>query len=139
MKFYKIILVAIVGLLMLNSCKKDEETATDLLTGGTWKLTESRSDTDGDGTLESDLEPCSADDTINFTTAGTFTTDEGATKCDPSDDQTSSGTWALSSEDKVLTITDSGISIAVEIINLTSSRLEMKATLFGVQELVYTR
>ena len=139
MKIYRILFLAIFGLLMFNSCKKDNESATDLLTGGTWKLTESRSDTNGDGTLEDDLEACSADDTVNFADGGTYTFDEGATKCDPADDQTSSGTWALSSGDKVISLTEDSISIAAEIVTLTSKKLEIKVTFLGVQELVYTR
>jgi hypothetical protein len=139
MKTYSIFFLALFGLLMFSSCSKDDESATDLLTGGTWKLTESRSDTDGDGSLEDDLEPCSADDTVKFEDGGSFTFDEGATKCDPADEQTNTGTWALSSEDKVLTLTQDGISIAAEIVSLTSKRLELKITFLGVQEAVYTR
>ncbi|MCB0522375.1 MAG: lipocalin family protein [Lewinellaceae bacterium] len=141
MKINSILFLAICGLLTLNSCSKDdEETATDLLTGGTWTLSESRSDIDGDGTLESDIEDCSKDDKTTFEKEGTYKFDEGATKCDPADPQTTTGTWALSSDEKTLTVTESGLGLAYTIVSLTSNRLELRGEIFGFAvEAVFTR
>ena len=50
------------------------------------------------------------DNTITFKTGGTWTEDEGSTKCSNSDPQTDNGTWVLSNSDKTLTITTSNNS-----------------------------
>jgi hypothetical protein len=127
MKLNSVIFMALCGLLTLNACSKDDdESPTDLLTGGTWSLSEQRTDTDLDGTLENSLEDCSKDDKTTFEDGGSYKFDEGATKCDPSDPQSSTGTWALSTDGKILTITEDGFPLAFTVVSLTNKRMELK-------------
>ncbi len=140
MKISKILMVAFMGLFILSSCSKDDESAIDHITGGTWKITESRSDIDGDGDLDDDLESCDRDDEYDFEKDGTLNFDEGATKCDPNDPQTEAGTWALSADEKTFTVTSGGFGFAFEVISITSSRMELRSDIFGyTQETVFTR
>ncbi|MEZ4933395.1 MAG: lipocalin family protein [Saprospiraceae bacterium] len=140
MKNSKVLMLAVMGLFLLGSCSKDDESATDYLTGGTWKITESRSDIDGDGDLDDDLESCSRDDEYDFEKDGTLNFDDGAVKCDPTDPQTTTGVWALSGDEKTLTLTVDGFGFAFEVISLTKSRMELRSELFGyTSELVFTR
>lgn len=97
-------LLLMTGVLFTNvHCKKDEETKTDLLTSGQWRVTALTLtpgiDLDGDGDLDPDwyslFEACDKDDYYVFNANGTYESNEGATKCDPDDPQTDSGTWSF--------------------------------------------
>lgn len=111
-------LVAMVGLLAfsMTSCKKDkdEATKTELLTGGNWQLTTLSSDPAFDwfGTpvtnIYAQLPACVKDDLTVFKTNGTVNFDEGPSKCNTNDPQTTSGTWALSTDEKILSVTTDG-------------------------------
>src|SRR5689334_11901361 len=81
------------------SCKKDDsdntgggKTNTDYLTSSVWLYESSGVDVNKDGSVDQTLEQlgvpaCSLDNTLKFDTNGSATADEGATKCDPSDPQ----------------------------------------------------
>ncbi|CAN5388917.1 hypothetical protein BH11BAC2_BH11BAC2_03280 [soil metagenome] len=117
-KYFKPILFLFVASALFSACKKDSaQSNTDKLSGKDWKVTaETISpaiDLFGTGTLVTDLynQPlvfpdCSKDDFTNFKSAGTYLTDEGATKCDAADPQTIAGTWTWNSDETVLTMTD---------------------------------
>lgn len=119
---------------LLISCSKDEESksATDLLTGGSsksWRV-ESRT---FNGTLDP-IDSCEADDFLTFNKSGnTFTDNPGNITCGAS---VSSGTWALSNNDKVLTMTEGGNSNAIDINELSEHKLVLKGnftdTIMGV-------
>ncbi|MBK8568278.1 MAG: hypothetical protein IPN76_34475 [Saprospiraceae bacterium] len=47
------------------------------------------------------LPACIKDDNTVFKTSGTVNFDEGGSKCNPNDPQTTAGTWALSTDEKV--------------------------------------
>ena len=100
-------------LLAFASCKKDSLSKTDLLTDADgWKMVSLTTDPaivdPFTGTQITDLyaqfDACDKDDITTFSANGTFVSDEGATKCDPSDPQTTSGTWLLSADEKTITI-----------------------------------
>ncbi len=61
----------------------------------------------------------------NLTPNGTYTFEEGASKCDPSDPQVwDSGTWVFNSDQTIIVMTSSTYgSINAEIVELTSSKL----------------
>jgi hypothetical protein len=112
-------LVAVCGLLAavsMTSCEKDkdEPTTSEVLTGGAWRLTGLTSDPAFNwfGTpvtnIYAQLPACIKDDNTVFKTSGTVNFDEGGSKCDPNDPQTTSGTWALSTDEKVLSMTTDG-------------------------------
>ena len=97
-------------------CKKDKKedipakTKTELITTGTWKITAQTVnpayDWDGDGDVETNIldntDACLKDNFLTFKTNGTAEDNEGATKCDPLDDQIYSMSWSfLASETKI--------------------------------------
>jgi hypothetical protein len=98
--------------LSLVSCSKDDDNTvsagglapsanTNKLCDKNWKI----SSVFVDGT---DLTPvipgCQIDDLYKFSTDGTLTYDEGPTKCNPSDPQTTPGTWSWASNESKLVI-----------------------------------
>jgi hypothetical protein len=98
-----------------------------MLTSGTWKMTALKTDDDGNGSFETDgfalFPSCVKDNFFTFKTGGDFITDEGATKCDPSDDQTQTSTWAFTSNETKITI-DGDVYIIEQI---SSSTLVIKS------------
>jgi len=115
------------------SCKKDDSAPSkkELLTGKNWVLTaETVSPAiNFNGVLITDLyaqmESCTKDDVSKFNSDGTYTFEEGASKCDPSDPQVwDSGTWVFNSDQTIIVMTSSTYgSINAEIVELTSSKL----------------
>jgi hypothetical protein len=95
-------LIAIPALTLFAACSKDKtqpfnptptpstptKTPKELLVG-TWKIESSVSN--GANTLPD----CSKDNLITFKADGTYTSDQGTVKCDPSDPQNDNGTWNL--------------------------------------------
>lgn len=101
-------------IISLTACSKDDDTTsggggggvtpstnTSKLCNKNWKITSILLD-------GSDLTPlipgCQIDDLYKFSTDGTLTYDEGPTKCDPADPQTTPGTWSWASNETKLVI-----------------------------------
>lgn len=137
--FYVLALVLAGG---FTSCSKDDKddptpaTKTELLTAKSWRLTADSSIEAGETTATDDyatLEACEKDNFIKFASSKVVTFDEGATKCDPTDPQTLTGSWDLNSGETQLFLTDPnlGLPVPFEIVELTSSTLKMKVTFFG--------
>ncbi len=118
--------------LLFASCKKDDK-PEDLLTGTScWKQVKSETrSTATDAWVEGTIDACSKDDCTSYTSDGKTNFDEGATKCDPSDPQTSTGTYTLSEDGKILTLTQDGFSFPVTIEELTSSKLVIRISFLG--------
>ena len=118
------------------SCKKDEEkTAKDFLVDNScWNLVKLEQKQDN-GTWN-DLsglvlgEACSADDCYKFSSDNKYEINEGASKCDPDDDQVyETGTWSLSADNKTLTMTTSdGDTQGGEVEELTEGTLKLLST-----------
>ena len=79
------------------------------------------------------IDDCSKDDCLSFKSDKTATFDEGATKCDPADPQTSTGTWSLSADGKTLTSVIDGDTSMGTIIELTASQLIIEVEFFGIK------
>ncbi len=131
MKNMKIILWAFAATaLLLGSCKDDEKSNTELLVDHQWKITSITSDPaidwTGTGVFVTDVysqyEACEKDDLTIFKSNGVVNYDQGATKCDPSDPQTTTGTWAFSADEKILTLDGESF----DIITLDESTLKVK-------------
>jgi hypothetical protein len=73
------------------------------------------------------LEDCEKDDVFLFTSSGQYRIDEGATKCDPSDQQIKEqGTWAFNSAKTVITVTQAdGGSYDINISELSATTLKI--------------
>jgi hypothetical protein len=86
-------------------------------------------DLDGDGTPDADayatFEPCEKDNFFVFKKDGTLETNQGASKCSPSDPQIETGTWSFSNNETEITI--DGILCTIQ--ELTSSNFRVKAPL----------
>lgn len=144
----KILSICLIASTLFNSCKKDEpaassstttDTKTDLLCGKNWMLTACTVnpgiDYYGTGTLLTNLigtiQPCELNNLINFTTSGSFTIDEGATKCSAGDPQTNAtGTWAFNSDKSHLLMTETGSSTADDytLVSLTATTVQVTQT-----------
>ena len=108
------------------ACSKDDESksAADLLTGGGSKSWRVESLT-FNGTPET-RDSCEADDFTTFNKSGnTFTDNPGSITCG---DSPSSGTWALSNSDKVITMTQKGDATTLDINELTENKMILKTS-----------
>ncbi|HJW16010.1 MAG TPA: hypothetical protein VJ499_02770 [Flavisolibacter sp.] len=129
----KFLILTICFSLFLFSCKKDSTTSatkTDLITKAAWKFQDAGADMDKNGTIDfsisSQLQDCEKDNTLMLHTDGTGILDEGATKCDPSDPQSSNVNWSFSNNESFLNFTGAGIlgiSGQFKILSLTETAL----------------
>jgi hypothetical protein len=72
---------------------------------------------------------CVKDNTLALTADGKGTEDEGATKCDPTHDQSTALVWAFTGTDKkTIILTASGIAITCAISELTATTLKWQYT-----------
>ena len=122
-------------LLEFTACRKDDEsntkTKSDFLIEGNWVITNLTVEPGidmGGGVLVTDvypyLEDCQKDDIMDFQSGGDVVIDEGPTKCDPDDPQTTDrGSWMLMDNNTKLRITEpNGDSFEGTILELTATR-----------------
>lgn len=109
--------------ILFTACKKDDKSASEIVQSGSWKLTGDEEKLTTETTWAvNPIEACTADDVTTYT-ATAYTTDEGATKCDPTDDQTTTGVYTVSSDGKTMTV--DGIAFASSI---SESKIVLTAT-----------
>jgi hypothetical protein len=126
-KFSTYLVLAVVSLANLNSCKKDDETTptptltkTDLLTAKSWKVTDVK--IAGQTIFDSPLvEACEKDDLTKFNANKSITFDEGAEKCDASSPQSRTGSWEFTTNETKLNMTDSDGSVVEGTISTFTS------------------
>jgi hypothetical protein len=105
-KLIAAVLVSFSTLLVFTGCDKDDppapapKTKTQLLTQSTWRFSVI---TWGGTDYTAQLPACYKDNTLKFETNGTGTADEGPTKCNAGDPQTTAYTWVFASGETVLT------------------------------------
>lgn len=127
---------------LLSSCQKDEggtppKTKKELISSSAWKYNDAKIDSDNNGTGDVALpagliEPCQTDNTIVFTSNGTGTLDEGATKCDAGDPQSVPFTWVFESNESVINFSSvvfAGVGGDFKIISLTETELVLSKQL----------
>lgn len=108
-----------------NETPEPKPTTAELLMGS-WLTTKIEVRSDGVTTdATSFLDPCEVDDLMIFEKDGVFKFDEGATKCDDADPQTTTGSWKLISNDKKITITEDGVPQKLTIIRVNNTELQM--------------
>lgn len=129
---FKITLVALAACsIALSSCKKDDE-ADFLVDASCWKAVKSEYKDPVTGQFTEDpIDACDADDCLIFKKDGKSVYEEGATKCDANDPQTTEGTWTLSDDKKTLTLSDpNNGTFAFTVVELTKTKLVVTANLF---------
>lgn len=119
------------AVIVLSSCGKEEDnnnnptpkTKTQLLSQGTWKFS---SATVGGADASAFVQTCQKDNILTFAAAGTGILDEGATKCNAADPQTSPFTWTWASNETVLNVSTTlftGGSSTFTLVSLTETNL----------------
>ena len=124
----QILSLSLLGLMFFAACKKNDPPApptnTDLIARN-WKITAMT------GTFPplpavdilGQVPACEKDNILKVQSNGTYTEDEGPTKCSPTDPQiASTGTWSFSNNDTKLTI----IGETFDIVSLTATTLTLK-------------
>ncbi len=155
---------AIAGLMLVAlGCKKEEaapaatttttttttptKTKTDYLTESSWKLkaltVSPAINISGTAITDwySQLDACDKDDTEKYNTNGSFSLDEGASKCDPNDPQTTTGTWVFNPDQTIMTVTYKNVTTSYNISELNATTMKGTYTVKennGSGELNYT-
>lgn len=150
---FRSLLIATLALGMMASmsaCKKDKKSKTELLTNNSWKVKASiinpAIDLFGNGQLVTDLyantlfyPACRKDDFMTFKDNGQVVSDEGPTKCDAADVQTTTQNWTFNSDETVVTITELDGTDPVSITMTALSENELKITeTESIDNVVYT-
>ena len=118
---------------LLPACKEDDPTPVEILTAGNcWKITLLEGyDNTNKLWVAVPVEDCIADNCLTFKADQTFGADEGASKCDAADPQTSEGSWSLSEDETKLSISEDGETETGNIVELSSGKLVYEADLDG--------
>jgi hypothetical protein len=134
---------AICLILSLAACsKKDKvQSKTEILTTGSWRLTASETDNDGNGTYEvneySSFLPCFTDNFFTFNVSGQVISDEGLTKCDPMDSQTETTTWQFTNNETNLVV--DGDSYEIKELSNTTLRLKLPFAGGRSSQVIFTK
>ena len=122
--------------LCFAACKKDSGGGSgkaETLEQGRWQLTALTVNYGiGDMNVLSSVDACQQDNLYTFNADKTITTDEGASKCNSSDPQTTTdGNWALSSGDTKIQLSGSSLTagygnIEGDIVTLTNTTFQVK-------------
>lgn len=125
-----------IAILMLNvmGCHKTDvinpniPTKTDLVSASAWKVNDVGLDQDKNGTIDlsllGQLLACQADNTILFKKDNTGVTDEGTTRCNTTDPQTTNFNWSFADAEANINVSNSILTP----INGKSKVLELSAT-----------
>lgn len=118
MKTKKILVLTFSTLLLaIISCKNDESTLSvkDKLIANSWKLQSSKTNEVSDV-----IQDCQKDNILTFLSNGTYKLDSGEIKCDSVMDESESGPWTLSEDEKYIIVDEDW---EITIIELTNSKL----------------
>ena len=131
----------ILAIAVIAGCKKDDNsspTKTQLLTTGNWIVIANQVnpaiDANGDGVLENDIfavsPQCYRDNITTFKTDGTYTIDEGATKCNASDPQIEeSSYWKFSDNETKMLVGDPGSEQTFQVLELSGTVLTVRTVI----------
>jgi hypothetical protein len=132
----KYLIFAVVLSFVVVACDKNESndpSKTDLLISGAWKFNDAGLDIDNNGAIDiafgaGTLPSCVVDNQGTFNANGTGVNDEGATKCNITDPQTTTFNWSFQSNETMLTISGAsvfGITGQFKVLELTSAKLSL--------------
>ena len=115
------------------ACKKSSSSSADntpmtLITSSPWKIDTAGLDLDHNGTIDygdTTLGACYKDNTYQFNKDSTGIANNGAIKCDDSEEATFSFTWSFvdSDQKKIMSTADPLLAEGVNILTLTSAKL----------------
>ena len=127
------------------ACSKDPvhvKTNTELVSQSTWKFDNAKV---GGTDVSAFVQACQKDNIITFVSTGSGTLDEGASKCNSGDPQTTPFTWNFTSGETVLhvsTILFTGGSSDFTIVTLSETQLILSQNItitgMGTQNAVIT-
>ena len=128
MKRLNLVAFLVTSLILISSaCSKSNssttKTKTDLIIQGSWKFS---SITVNGIDVSSLIQACQKDNVLTFSSNGSGTLDEGATKCSSSDPQTDPFTWSFTNNEMTLhvsTVFFTGGSNDFTIVALSDSQL----------------
>lgn len=134
MKF-KIILITMVTM-VFSACNESTSpsggggTKTEMLVGKNWKPVSivMEPGININGVVVTDwyaqMDACEKDGTTKYLSNGSYTDDEGPSKCDPADPQTVTGVWVWNPTETVLTQTEAGGSpISINVVSVSAATL----------------
>lgn len=130
--------LAMATMAFFSSCKKDKDDdntgngKTDLITNGSWKISavhEKLGENPWVDITAQEYEDCELDDRIQFSKPNIVTTDEGATKCDPSNPQTDTGTWKFVNGEQEIEL--AGEEFHIDELTATSLKISVSGALDG--------
>lgn len=138
----KLLILLLAAATVITSCSKDDDdnnggggttpvTNTSKLCNKNWKIQSAKFN--GVDITSQFFEPCALDNFFRFDTNGSYTADEGATKCDPADPQTDTGTWIWAASETKLVVdgdtsdvlTNSGTILKLGITDPTAGIVEI--------------
>lgn len=136
-RFPLLALVVLTAALCWTACKKEDsgKTRAEKLTTPTcWQPTLIGTKLPLVGWQDVQVEKCEQDDCWKFTTAGSLDINRDTSLCNPSDNQTYTGTWEFNADSTQLTLdSGSGSTTTYDINELTDSKLQIKATISTVE------
>lgn len=130
-------LLMLTALTLSTSCQKDKKKTTtpstvktDYLTKAPWNVILLRSSLDGVTWFDetSTLDACELDNTETFLKNFSGIIDEGPSKCDPSDPQTTDFNWSFNTDQTTLTVVDSFSSDILHILILDNTTLKVTSS-----------
>jgi hypothetical protein len=133
---------------IIFSCEKEKDlTKTEIITQKPWKLTAKTInpaiDYPGIGIISDFFalyNDCSKDDIWVFKSTGSYTMEEGATKCNTTDPTVwDMGTWTFNSDETVLTTASNIYGLSeYDIVELTTAALKLRYQLIDTLDNIYT-
>jgi hypothetical protein len=133
---------------LFTSCKKDKKTTssnpttnkTQYITKAPWKLTNIQGKINSGSwiNLFSSMQPCELDNTITFLASMLYIDDEGATKCDTSDPQSTTVNWAFYSNETQYSVNyGGGFIFHYPILILNDNTLKTSLTVVNSPDTTY--
>jgi Lipocalin-like domain len=130
------VLIACICLMAMPfiACKKSKSLSkTELLAKAAWKYDNAALDMNRDGTADAPVPPgfiqaCDMDNTLTFNPDGTGIADEGGTKCNGSNPQTSPFTWSFKDNEQTITFSNAifgGLNGDVKVKTINDNQLEL--------------
>lgn len=105
-KMIRIACIMCISAIFVTSCKKDDKSRMELITSGNWKIVSDQVKV-GNGGWDEGIQAyssCELDNYLKFSSNNTVEYNEGATMCDPLDDQSITAPWAFENGETSLNI-----------------------------------